>query len=332
MLCWRARAIAAVVAEVKAITEFCRIAAAVSAQPERSAPWDGSVVRGERGYSADDPRRRPTLAVVTAPLLDRTPALARRNGTPVHAQIEQWLVDEISAGDLATGDRLPGERELAKALQVSRMTLRQALEGLARRGVLVRLPGRAGGAFVAEPKIDCDLTGVAGFTEQMRRANRRAGAQVLEAHTVAAAEDVASALGVAVGTAVHEVVRVRSADGTALALERSWFPAVHVPDLLGRPLTGSLYELLGRDYGLAPHTAVEYLEPVTAGAGEAAALEVTPGTALMQVERTARTVAGVPVEFARDLYRADRVRLMIRTGVEGTPAGLVPALRADVRP
>jgi len=268
---------------------------------------------------------------MTAPLIARAPALIRRRGTPVHAQIERWLMDEISNGDLVTGQRLPGERELAAALAVSRMTLRQALDGLARRGVLVRLPGRAGGAFVAEPKIDCDLTGLAGFTEQMRRARRRAGARVLQARTVPALEDVAAALQVEVGGPVHEVVRVRSADGAALALERSWFPAAHVPDLLERPLTGSLYELLGSDYGLAPHTAVEFLEPVTANAEEAAALGVAPGTALMRVQRTAHSATGLPVEFARDLYRADRVRLMIRTGVDRTPASMQPALRADIR-
>lgn len=234
---------------------------------------------------------------------------------PAHAQIEAWLTDEIGRGALATGARLPAERALAAALHVSRMTLRQALDGLARRGVLVRIPGRGGGAFVAEPKIDCDLSGLAGFTEQMRRAHRRAGARVLGARTVAAPVSVATALDLPAGVQVHELVRVRSADRAALALERSWLPAALVPGLLGRRLTGSLYDLLGEVYGLAPHTAVEYLEPVTASAGDAAALGVEPGAALMRVERTARSVAGVAVEFAHDLYRADRVRLMIRTEV-----------------
>lgn len=266
---------------------------------------------------------------MSASLLARAPALQRRHGTPVHVQIEQWLVGQIAGGELATGDRLPGERELAKALHVSRMTLRQALDGLARRGVLVRTPGRAGGAFVAEPKIDCDLTGLAGFTEQMRRAHRTAGAHVVAADTVEADVDVAAGLDVAPGAQVHEVVRVRSADGTALAVERSWFPATQVPDLLAHPLTGSLYELLAGRYGLAPHTAVEYLEPVTGGAEDARLLGVPAGAALMQVERVARTVAGVPVEYAKDRYRADRVRLMIRTGVDGVTTA--PALRADIR-
>ncbi len=241
--------------------------------------------------------------------------MVRHQAGPAHAQIEQWLMAGITRGDIVTGQRLPPERDLAAALRVSRMTLRQALDGLARRGVLVRLPGRAGGAFVAEPRIDCDLTGVSGFTEQMRRAQRTAGARVLSAHTVTADDEVAGALALAPGASVHEVVRVRSADAAALALERSWLPAAALPDLLEHPLTGSIYALLDRGYGLAPHTAVEYLEPVTAQGPDAAALGVAVGAPLMRVERTARAVSGLPVEFARDLYRSDRVRMMVRTAV-----------------
>ncbi|MGH3585904.1 MAG: GntR family transcriptional regulator [Pseudonocardia sp.] len=252
---------------------------------------------------------------MSAELLERAPALERHRGLPVHTQIERWLMDEITTGRIGPGDRLPAEREFAAALHVSRMTLRQALDGLERGGVLVRMPGRSGGAFVAEPKIDADLTGVAGFTEQMRRAHRQAGAEVLGAHTIDAEGPVATGLRLPTGAPVYELVRVRSADGRALALERSWLPADPLPGLLTHPLTGSIYDLLAERYGLAPHTAVEYLEPVSADPAEAAALGVARGTALMGVERTAFSVAGMPVEFARDLYRADRVRLMVRTAV-----------------
>ncbi len=257
----------------------------------------------------------PYPVVVAATLLDRTPRLERRNGLPVHVQIEQWLMEQIIRGELGTGERLPGERTLAAALRVSRMTLRQALDGLARRGVLVRLPGRKGGAFVAEPKIDCDLTGVAGFTEQMRRTHRKAGATVLSARTGPADATIAEALRIPVESPVHEIVRVRDADGTPLALERSWLPADRVRGLLDHPLNGSLYDLLADTFDLAPRTAVEYLEPVLADTADAAALGVTTGTALMQVERTANAQSGMPVEYARDRYRSDKVRLMIRTEV-----------------
>ncbi|NRQ34361.1 GntR family transcriptional regulator [Nonomuraea sp. NN258] len=242
-----------------------------------------------------------------------TPELERGSGVPAHVQIERWLLESISSGALAPGERLPGERELAADLGVSRMTLRQALATLERDGVLVRLPGRSGGAFVAEPRIECDLTGLAGFTEQMRRAHLRAEARVLVAATVPASRRVAAALRAEAGTPVHEVSRVRSAGGAPVALERSFFPAL--PGFLEQDLGGSLYALLSDRYGLGPATAVEHLDPVTARPAEAAELGIAPGAPLMLIERTAYAADGTPVEYARDLFRPDRVRISVRSGV-----------------
>lgn len=244
--------------------------------------------------------------------MEQAPDLDRESGLAVHVQIERWLVDVIARRDLSPGDRLPAERDLAKRLGVSRMTLRQALDGLQRRGVLERVPGRSGGAFVVEPKIECDLTGSAGFTEQMRRAHRRAGARVRKASTVPADATVADALGVDLGAPVHEIVRVRSANRTPIAFERSFFPAERFPDLVEQRLTGSLYRLLGRAYDSSPSDILEYLEPTVARADEAAELAIAAGTPLILIERTAYS-SSIAVEFARDLFRADRVRVMVRS-------------------
>ncbi len=237
------------------------------------------------------------------------------SGLPAHSRIEQWLTQLISRGDLVPGDRLPPEDQFAAMLGVSRMTLRQALGSLEAHGTVVRKPGRFGGTFVRQPRIDCDLTGLAGFTEQMRRANVRAGARVISAVTRPASRTVAAALSLERGAAVHEIIRVRTADREPLALERSCFPAGVFPGLLERRLTGSIYRLLDRAYGQAPQTAAESLEPVIARAGEAALLRVEPGAPLMLIERTAFTGAGLPVEFARDLFRSDRVRISLRTSI-----------------
>ena len=105
-------------------------------------------------------------------VLDSAPDLGVDSPQPAHVRIEQWLTAVIGAGGLVPGDKLPREETLAAALGVSRMTLRQALATLEGLGAIVRKPGRLGGTFVAEPKIVCDLTGLAGFTEQMRRAQR----------------------------------------------------------------------------------------------------------------------------------------------------------------
>ena len=91
------------------------------------------------------------------------------------------------------------------------------------------------------------------------------------------------------------------------------FPAARFPGMLDFRLDGSLYELLEVRYGLRPHRARESLEPVTAGVREAEALEVAEGAPLMLVERTAYARSGEPLEFARDLFRGDRTRVVVWT-------------------
>lgn len=255
-------------------------------------------------------------AVVDADALNNLPDLSRVSGGPSHLRIEQWLMRLISDRELLVGDRLPSEGRLATTLGVSRMTLRQALASLEAKGVLTRKQGRSGGTFIAEPKIACDLTGLAGFTEQMRRAHVRAGARLISATTVSAPRAVADALDLNREAQVHEIIRVRSANREPLALERSYLPATEFPNLLEHRLSGSLYKLMDQTYDRAPHTSAEAIEPVIATEQEAQRLRIDVGSPLMLIERTAYTAAGLPVEHAVDLFRSDRTRITLRTGIQ----------------
>jgi GntR family transcriptional regulator len=243
------------------------------------------------------------------------PDLAAPGPDPAHARIEQWLERLITTRRLRPEDKLPAEVEMASALGVSRMTLRQALSTLEAKGLLVRRRGRWGGSFVAEPRIEVDLSGLPGFTEQMRRAHVRAGARVIRAATVQAPAEVRRALRLRRGAEVHLVVRVRSANRSPLALEESHFPADLFPGLLASRLSGSLYTLL-RGRGLPPHSAVEELEPVNATAEQAALLRIAPQDPLLRITRTAFTEDGRPVEHAWDHFRSDRTRIILRTSVD----------------
>ncbi len=73
--------------------------------------------------------------------------------------------------------------------------------------------------------------------------------------------------------------------------------------------------LMARDYGQRPTSAIESLEPVIARADEADLLRVEAGTALMLITRTAYTSAGLAVEFARDIFRPDRIKIALQTGI-----------------
>jgi GntR family transcriptional regulator len=243
-----------------------------------------------------------------------------REGAPAHAQIEERVAEAITAGDLQAGDRLPPERELAGQLGVSRMTLRQALESLSRRGLLVRSRGRRGGTFIAQPKIERDMTNLTGLTQQLRRQGHRADAKVVTARRGGCGRRTAEALGLTPGDDVFEIMRLRLSDGDPLALERSLFPAERFPGLLDCPLEGSLYELLEERFGRRPVRATERFEPVLAVHAEAQALGVKAGAPLLLVERTAFDAGDIPVEYARDLFRGDRTRVLIETTLHAEPA------------
>jgi GntR family transcriptional regulator len=258
--------------------------------------------------AAADAAGQPPAALARKP-----PMITRRPGTTVHGQIEDWLADAIAVRQLAPGDRLPTEHDLAAWFGVSRMTLRHALGELAQRGLVTRTVGRGGGTFVAEAKLEQDLTTLAGFSEQLRRHGKVAGARVLAAATIPASAAAAAALELAEDDQVIEVRRIRLADGRPIVIEHSLFPAALFPDLLECRLDGSLYELLEERYRQRPHRARESLEPVVAGVREAEALEVEEGAPLMLVERTAYSVSGQPLEFARDLFRGDRTKVVVWT-------------------
>jgi GntR family transcriptional regulator len=217
------------------------------------------------------------------------------------------LLAEIEA--MQPGERLGTERELAERLAVARSTVRAALADLEREGLVRRARGRAGGIFVPERKVERDLTSLAGLPAYLRRQGFESDARVLSTATVEADADAAAALGVPL---VLEIVRVRLADGEPISLERASFPAERFPGLLDRSLSGSLYELLESQYGLAPGEAEERIEVVPAGAAEARLLGIARGAPLLAVARTAWDTEGRAFERSHDLFRADRARIVVR--------------------
>lgn len=259
--------------------------------------------RNVRALSMDD----PALAV--------RPDLAGAGDSPAHLRIGHWLEQLIATKTLRPGDKLPAEVEIANALGVSRMTLRQALASIEAKGLLDRRRGRFGGNFVATPRIEFDHASLPGFTEQMRRIHVEAGARVLSATTRVASTEVRKSLGLPRSGRVHEILRARSANGEPIVLEEAHLPAAVFPGLLSADLSGSLYAAM-REYDAAPFSADERIEATQANEQQADVLGVDPGSPLLLITRTSFTEAGVAVEFSRDYHRSDRARIRIKSRVE----------------
>lgn len=248
------------------------------------------------------------------PELGVHPDLSGSGDLPTHARISAWLERLIMSRTLMPGDKLPSEVEIANSLGVSRMTLRQALSAIEAKGLIDRRRGRFGGNFVEPARFDLDHASLPGFTEQMRLLHAHAGAQVIGASTGRPDAAVRRALSLKRGDQVHQVVRVRSANGEPLVLEEGYFPAAVFPDLLAVDLTGSLYAVM-RDQGAGPCTAEEQIEAIEATVRQAELLDVAVGQPVLLITRTSRAADGTAVEFAMDYHRADRTRIRVRSTV-----------------
>jgi len=247
--------------------------------------------------------------------------LRRRAEPAAYVQIEEELAERIRTGMLRPGDRIPPERELAEQMQVSRMTVRQALGRLADRGLLVRERGR--GTFVSEPKLIQSLSRLNGFYDQMISQGILPSSRLLSGQEVLASAAVAQVLDLRIGEPLYKVVRLRLGGGVPLALETSFFPARLVPGLLDYDLERhSIYGLMER-YDARPVRATQSLEPVPARDQEADALEVPAGSPLMLVERIAWDTQDRPVEYAKDIYRGDRSRFVAELRLERNELGHV---------
>jgi GntR family transcriptional regulator len=232
---------------------------------------------------------------------------------PAAEEVRRRLLDQIGRGQLRPGERLGAERDLAIDLGVSRSTVRAALATLEAEGVVRRVPGRGGGTFVHQRKVDRDLSQVVGVPALLREQGMTAGSRIVSTSMVAADETARAALGIGSGAYVFDVVRIRLADGTPISLEHVRLPADRFPGLLDQPLGGSLYELLEERYETAPGEAVEHIEVVPAGEDEASILGVEPGAPLLSISRTTQDDDGLPFELSHDLFRADRTTITVRT-------------------
>ena len=216
--------------------------------------------------------------------------------------------DEIRdlIADLDVGEALPPERALATELGVSRMTLRRAIDELAREGLITRRQGA--GTFVAEPKVAPSLAATS-FSQDMRERGLVPSSRTLSIEELLAGPQLARRLELSPSERILRIVRLRLADAAPMAIE-----TLHVPlDLIG-PLESddledaSFYELLTRK-GVTIDHGVQSIEPTVTDEGASEVLEVPLRSPALLFEQTTWCTDGRAVEFVRSVYRGDRYRL-----------------------
>jgi GntR family transcriptional regulator len=214
---------------------------------------------------------------------------------------------------LEVGEAIPSERQLSADLGVSRLTLRAALDDLAREGYVVRR--RGAGTFVGEPKIAQELT-MTSFTDDMRRRGLRPSSRTLELRVSPAGARLGRLLHVSPSEPVVIASRLRLADGESMAIETVHVREAHIPGLTARDLEErSFYELLRDRYGIVIVGGTQTIEPTVTDEDESAALGVPLHSPAFRFERVTNSDTGEIIEFVESIYRGDRYRLVTALSV-----------------
>lgn len=224
----------------------------------------------------------------------------RSSPVPLYYQVAQVLERAIETGDLVPGDRLDNEIALAGSLGLSRPTMRRAIQYLVDRGLLVRKRGIGTQVVHRAVRRPVELTSL---YDDLAREGRHPTTEVLRLDEVPASDTVARMLGVAPGTPVVAMDRLRHAEGEPLALLRNHLPAGIVALTEETMRANGLYRTM-RAAGIRLHLASQVIGARSATAAEARLLTEPRGAPLLTMRRTAYDDTGRVVEYGDHVYRA----------------------------
>jgi GntR family transcriptional regulator len=223
-------------------------------------------------------------------------------GGPLYLQLKRWIEDVVQEGVIKPGDALPSERDLAHKVDVSRVTVRKAVQQLVRDGVLVQRHGS--GTFVAPHthRVEQSLSHLTSFAEDMARRGMAVSSAWLDRGLFAPSPEETAALGLSPGEQVARISRLRISGDTPIAIERASLSAATLPD--PERVGNSLYVHLERS-GNRPVRATQRIRAASLGAEDAKLLAVPVGAAALHIERTSYLASGRVIEFTRSIYRGD---------------------------
>jgi len=228
-----------------------------------------------------------------------TEPLDRSKPTPLYQQLRRSLRQAIDQNILAPDDALPAERDIASDFGVSRITVRKAIDGLVKEGILDRRHGA--GTFVAS-RIQKNMAALSSFSEDMASRGWQARSEWLDRTEEEVTPSESLALGLPPGTSVYRFDRIRYAGDMPLAIEHATVPAFCLPSI--EAVDASLYTAL-ESTSHRPTKALQRLQAIAFNEEQAGLLGIRPGDPGLFIERRGFLGDGRLVEITRSYYRGD---------------------------
>jgi len=235
--------------------------------------------------------------------------------TPLYLRVQQVLSERIASGEYAPGDKLPSETVLASELGAHRLTIRRALEELARQGIVHARQGA--GTFVSRPPVHIAVTIPLSKEEFFTSLRKELAAQGVRFRDVLLSTEVADdpAIRRELAYPRGRLRRVDSAlqvNGELWVCSTAWGPDSRLKDVAGRwRETDGLYGVLLERAAGPLHYVWRSFSAEAAGVEDAERLGIKPGSPVLVREGLTADENGKPVLRVRRRARADRIRYVL---------------------
>ena len=229
-----------------------------------------------------------------------------KDNRPRHEQISEWLRDQIASGALQPGEKLPSEKELGSKFDVSRVTVRHALQTLENDSMIYRRQGL--GSFVSNKKIEHPMAFLRDFEEEMDAAGLEATSKIICFKTVAPTEQLCTLLGLSDSATLMRLDRVRFGDGEPMAYDQTWLPIFYGQLLEGHDLQEqTIYQILEQEYEIPILSGRYHITAECSSEEIAGYLDVQNVTPLLVIDRLSCTIGQKKVYYQKRYLRPDRI-------------------------
>ena len=230
--------------------------------------------------------------------------MAEAENQPLYIQLRDMIKGQIESGILKPGDKVPSETALQKSFNVSRVTVRKAIEELVRNNYLIKLQGK--GTYVSQVQEFAQKKSMSSFTQLCKLQGKATIAKVLRAEMIVATEEQCKFFNIKEGSWIMCVERVRKVDGVPMVLETNYFHPF-CEFLAGEDLTGSIYDLLTKKYHIYPvKRGLNEVGIINAGEKEARLLEMKEGISVLTSYVQVYDSKDNPVHEVSQVVRVDR--------------------------
>lgn len=216
--------------------------------------------------------------------------MLRPGPLPKHYQLSQILRQRILRGDFSPGEKIPSEWQLSQTFNVSRGTVRKAIDTLLHEGLLRTEQGQ--GTYVVEdPWHNRPFLFLSNFNEDMTRQNQTPRTTLIEKRIFSAPSSVLHRLSLAKGEEIIYISRLRWVNDFPKVYEQRYLAKRLCPNLIEEDLENqSIHELLVKKYRLPLVRAMLSIEAHVLNEEEATLLQTEAGKAAFYLERLTYTI------------------------------------------